>query len=332
MPQTTIARLDGPQSTLLIELRLDAPPLWRHFGARLSDADAGTRWSKGDSRPLPPATGDYDLPLAVLPAFGFGWFGQPGLLGARPQDGGGDLDWAQEMCLDGWEQQGQQLTLRLSDKVAQLAATLRYTLHADADVVTLETELRNLGHSPFRLDWLAAAAVPLPAEADQIIAFTGSYALEFQEARQSLGVGTWRRDNRRGRTSHDSFPGVIAGVDLRECDGPVWGAHLGWSGNHTLLIEAGTDGGRQLQLGEWLAPGEVVLAPGEAYRAPEACFSFSPDGLNGMSHNFHRYVRRHLSRWPDGAMAPRPVHLNTWEAVYFKHDVADLQSLAEDVS
>lgn len=327
MPQTNIARLDGPQSTLVIELTPNAPPVWRHFGARLSVQDASARWRKGESRPLPPATGDYDLPLTVLPAFGFGWFGQPGLLGSRSQ-AGGEVDWAQELCLDDWRQQGQQLTLQLSDKVAQLAVTLRYTLHDDADLLTVETELKNLGDTPFRLDWLAAAVIPLPVEADQIIAFTGSYALEFQEARQTLGVGTWRRDNRRGRTSHDSFPGVIVGNDLQDCSGPVWGAHLGWSGNHSLLIEPTTDGSRQLQLGEWLAPGEVVLAAGETYVAPTAYLSFSPDGLNGLSHNFHRYVRQHLTRWPNGAMRPRPVHLNTWEAVYFNHDLADLQSLA----
>src|SRR5881397_3115865 len=116
MSHTNIARLDGPQSTLVIELTPNAPPLWRHFGPRLSAQDSLARWRKGESRPLPPATGDYDLPLTVLPAFGFGWFGQPGLLGSRSQ-AGGEVDWAQELCLDDWRQQGQQLTLQLSDKV-----------------------------------------------------------------------------------------------------------------------------------------------------------------------------------------------------------------------
>lgn len=39
--------------------------------------------------------------------------------------------------------------------------------------------------------------------------------------------------------------------------------------------------------------------------------SYSAHGLNGMSDNFHRYVRRHII--PTLASKPRPVHLNTWE-------------------
>jgi alpha-galactosidase len=33
--------------------------------------------------------------------------------------------------------------------------------------------------------------------------------------------------------------------------------------------------------------------------------------------------------WPDGAMKPRPVHLNTWEGFYFNHDLPALIELAD---
>jgi alpha-galactosidase len=38
---------------------------------------------------------------------------------------------------------------------------------------------------------------------------------------------------------------------------------------------------------------------------------------------------RTLIAWPDGAMRPRPVHLNSWEACYFVHDEDRIARLAE---
>ena len=338
--------LAGRASSIMLERVGTGVPLWRHFGARLGrDAGAGAgiaaqvqsdvgsdvgsdeawdAWPLSGARPLPPNTLDGDPALSVLPTHGFGWFAQPALQGSRPEGAG----WSQQFELV--EADGTDTTLRLllHDTVAGLAVTLHYAIDANSDVLTTSAEIENLGATPFRLDWLAAATVPLPPEADHVIGFAGRWTLEFQQSRERLGVATWRRDSRRGRNSHDTFPGVIVGSSLSDDDGAVWGAHLAWSGNHTLLIEPLTDGRRQLQMGEWLAPGEVVLHAGERYRTPDAHLSFSAAGLNGMSGNFHRFVRSSVLRWPGGRMAPRPVHLNSWEAVYFNHDLDGLKALA----
>ena len=55
-------------------------------------------------------------------------------------------------------------------------------------------------------------------------------------------------ENRRGRTSHESSPTLMAGTRaFDEERGEVWAAHLGWSGNHHLRVEALPDG-RRLRL------------------------------------------------------------------------------------
>ena len=43
--------------------------------------------------------------------------------------------------------------------------------------------------------------------------------------------------------------------------------------------------------------------------------------------NFHAAMRATV-QWPGGQAAPRPVHLNTWEAVYFDHELDDLKDFA----
>jgi alpha-galactosidase len=98
--------------------------------------------------------------------------------------------------------------------------------------------------------------------------------------------------------------------------------HLAWSGNAELVLEHRTDGRRAAHVAELLLPGEVVLVPGETYRSPTVHGVWG-DGLVAASRGFHAEVRRHLPA------RPRPVTINTWEAVYFDHDRDVLRALAE---
>jgi alpha-galactosidase len=119
-------------------------------------------------------------------------------------------------------------------------------------------------------------------------------------------------ENRRGRTSHEHFPALITGSRaFSEMQGEVWGVHLAWSGNHRLRAEVKTDGRRYLQAEALYLPGEMALAEGETLWTPYLYASYSANGLNGMSQQFHRYLRERIIRFPGNK--PRPVHLNTWE-------------------
>ena len=72
----------------------------------------------------------------------------------------------------------------------------------------------------------------------------------------------------------------------------------------------------------------MTLAPGEAYETPILYAARSDAGLNGLSDRFHPFVRRRIL---GGRLAgkPRPVNFNTWEAVYFRHDLDELKALAD---
>ena len=106
--------------------------------------------------------------------------------------------------------------------------------------------------------------------------------------------------------------------------GEVWGVHTGWSGNHTHYAERLATGEQVVGGGELLLPGEVVLTEGESYTSPWVYGSYGT-GLDAVARRFHRYLR---SR-PQHPATPRPVTLNTWEAVYFDHRLEPLVELAE---
>ncbi|MFT4213499.1 MAG: alpha-galactosidase, partial [Microbacterium sp.] len=107
--------------------------------------------------------------------------------------------------------------------------------------------------------------------------------------------------------------------------GAVWGVHAAWSSDTTYRTDRITDAVTVLGAGELLRPGEIVLASGEAYAVPRVAFSWSDEGLDGFAHRVHTWLRAR----PQHPRRPRPLTLNTWEAVYFDHDPRRLIALAE---
>ena len=318
-------RLDGARSSYVIDVSGQGMPLCRYWGRRLPpNADLAVLPLLLE-RPLPRASLDQDTALALLPEFGFGWFGVAGLMGCRDR-----RDWATVFELQGVERRDQQVSLYCLDKPAGLELILELSMDVATDVLTRRSVLINTGAGDYRLDWCAAGAFAVPARCVEVLNFEGQWSQEFQERRLTLGVGNWSRENRRGRTSHDTYPQVIVGTaGFSEESGEVYGFHLGWSGNHRVEVENLNDSSRQVQLGEWLAPGEMVLASGERYESPPVYATYAATGLNKLSDSFHRFVRQRILIWPDERMQPRPVHLNTWEALYFDHDLDDLKDLAK---
>lgn len=319
-----VLRLDASGTTLLIGVGGVVPKLL-HWGRALPDRMPLAGIEDSAERPVYLNSVDEDVPLTLLPQSGLGFFGQPALEGSR--DG---LDGVTDLVLANVEASENGFVFRLSDEIARLSADLELNLDPETGVLAQRITLRNDGNRPFDVGWCAAASWAIPWRAREVLSFEGRWSREFQERRVALSLGRYVRENRKGRTSHDTFPGLIVGTHgFSETTGEVWGCHLGWSGNHRMLVETLSDGGRQVQLGELPSPGEVKLAEGAAYTSPWVYGAYSVEGLNGLTDRFHRFVRDRLITWPGGSMKPRPVIVNTWEAVYFSHDLDRLAALAD---
>ncbi|WP_237482774.1 alpha-galactosidase [Lichenibacterium dinghuense] len=255
---------------------------------------------------------------ALLPTGAFGFFGWPALSGHR--DG---RDWT--LLFAGWgaEERPGAAVLRAVDEDAGLEIALHVAGTASG-VWTMRSEVTNLARTPFALDRCMAGTMAVPRAADRLVAHDGGWGREFHAVEERLGLGAWLRESRRGRTSHDRSPTLF----LREADGPAWGFHLGWSGNHVVCVDPLEDGRRLVHAGELFEPGEMRLEPGDAYASPALHWARAAD-LAAVAAAFRAHVRADVLRWPGGAMRPRPVTLNTWEGNHFNHDQNDLIRQAE---
>jgi alpha-galactosidase len=178
-----------------------------------------------------------------------------------------------------WVAPGSALVLHLADPVAQITLRLAITLDPASDVLTLQSTLTNTGTDVLDVQWLAAGTLPLPGRCDSVRSFAGQHMHEFMAMTDPLTRSLWRRENRRGRTTQDCFPGAVVTTPGATGDaGLVYGAHLAWSGNSQQTIEWLADAQYQWQFGEWLAPGEVRLAPGAQLQTPELWPAAAPRG------------------------------------------------------
>ncbi len=256
-----------------------------------------------------------------FPEPGRGFNGHPALIGRR--DDGSFISRLLTFKAHGLKNVAE---IVLADSRFGLSVSVRYTLDGLTGVLTVATRVHNTGPDRLWLDWVAAAA--LPSGHDELMLFEGRWAREFQSVRTRLRTGLVAKENRTGRTSHHAPPFLIAGErGFGEDAGDVALMHLAWSGNHRLFAERLRDGRIQLQAGELFLPGEMVLEPGATYEAPVVYAARSDRGLNGLSARLYPFVRETIL---GGRLSgkPRPVHFNTWEAIYFAHSQSQMMDLA----
>nr|MDK6328575.1 alpha-galactosidase [Alloscardovia omnicolens] len=169
---------------------------------------------------------------------------------------------------------------------------------------------------------------PVPSTAREILTTAGHHLRERHPQRQNLTMGRFERVTEVGRPDFDAT--LLLNVGARGFDfehGEVFSTHVGWSGNSVTSVEETVYTLPIIGGGESLYAGEAVLRAGsdDAYTSPWVYGSYG-EGLNEVAHRFHDFV---YSLHPNFESKPRPVILNTWEAVYFEHDFATLKSLAD---
>ncbi len=315
-----LVRLSGGGQSLIFAFESGLARLvW--WGAELSamEAEAAVRLA---DRGIPQGMLDAGEALSLHPCAAQGFTGFPALE-IRRDDG----TFLADPRVTGVRGGADAVEWRAMDRLAGLDLSVKVTLDAATGVAAFKTRVENTGGSTLCLDWVASAALPL--DEDEALMFDGRWAGEMRPVRARLTTGTWLKDNRTGRTSHHAPPFAVVGAPgFGEDEGEVLGLHLAWSGSTRLVLERLRDGRLQAQAGELFLPGEMTLAPGEAYETPTLYAARSDRGLNGLSARLHPFVRDVIM---GGRLAarPRPVTFNTWEAVYFRHDLDELKALAD---
>lgn len=221
------------------------------------------------------------------------------------------------------------LRVEQRDRRLGVELTVNFVMPADSAVLEIDTALTNLEASPLTVDRCASAQLPLPFWVDHLLDHGGDWGAEFHSELRPLGSAGLSREVREGRSSHAHPPMLVFTEGAPRPDsGRVLGLQLAWSGNHRSRVDRLPDGSDMVQTGVLPLAGELVVGPHAHWQAPTVHAAVSTRGLDGLAERLARHVRRRIlprrgQRWP------RPVHLNTWEALYFDHDRDRLDALVD---
>ena len=220
------------------------------------------------------------------------------------------------------------LILRLKDRVYPVALTLVYTAYFAENVITRRAVLQNGESRPVTLRRMMSMLMDLPNRGFTMVTLDGDWIAEANRHDRALMSGCFVNESTTGASSNRHNPGVLlAARGTGEDEGPVYGFNLVYSGNHYTAVELSSRNLVRVITGINPLCFNWTLQAGDCFETPEAVMTYSEGGFNGMSRNFHDFVRAHIVRgpWRD---RERPVLLNNWEAHFFQFNRRKLLRLA----
>jgi alpha-galactosidase len=320
--RTELVHLRNGGTSVVLDSRYGPIPAVVFWGPDLGDLTDADLAALGTAAIPQRVSGGIDepAPLTLIPQQSSGWLGTPGLAGHR-----GGRYFTTKLVTKHIDVDSPSGTMVISatDEEAALFATVTVSV-TPAGILRQRISLENRSANPYSLTSLAAT-FPVPPDLGEIFGTTGRHLRERSPQRHAFTLGTHVRESRRGRPGFDASLVLAAGrTGFGFERGLVYAVHAAWSGNHRLLAERAPTAESFLSAGELLAEGEIILGEGERYTTPWAIGSWG-DGLNELSKRFHDELRAR----PQHPRRPRPVTLNTWEAVYFDHNLETIGALAE---
>lgn len=133
----------------------------------------------------------------------------------------------------------------------------------------------------------------------------------------------------RGASSHQHNPfAILCSKDTTEEAGPCYGTALVYSGNFSIEAEKDQMGQTRLTAGINSQRFCWTLEAGAEFWTPEAVMTYSSEGFEKMSSNFH-HTFRELCAVANTNMRDSPVLINNWEAIYFDFDKEKILNIAK---
>ena len=216
--------------------------------------------------------------------------------------------------------EGKTLELKYIDPSTKVCLYLYYTVFEDSDVIAVSSRIVNNSKKEIFVRRLSSLQMDLMGDY-AFVTFEGNWGRERQKISRNVGKGVFYNDSKKGMTSHERNPFVMA-----EGKEGVFGFNLVYSGNHKELFECDGYGRARVLTGINDFMFRWKLLPGEEFAAPEAVVCFAPDE-DALSCRMHAFVSEHILRgkWKK---RERPVLINNWEGTYFDFNEEKILNIA----
>ena len=224
------------------------------------------------------------------------------------------------------------LEVKTFDSFSGVEASLFYAVFYDYDVITRWVKITNNGENTITLLRALSGNISFDNHNYDVISNFGTWAQERQiERAPLLHTGAVVESNCGSSSNYANPFMIVAEHNATEENGEAIGIALAYSGNHKM--SANLSKYNIVNLSGGISPHNFRwnLKTGESFSTPELVISFSDNGLNGLSQNFHSLIKNRVCRgvYRD---KKRPVLLNLWEACYFNFTDETIKNAADSAA
>jgi len=224
------------------------------------------------------------------------------------------------------------LEIKTKDSVSNVEASLFYAVFYDYDVITRWVKITNNGENNITLLKALSGNIAFDNDNYDVISNFGTWARERQIERAPLLHTGAVIESTCGSSSNYANPFmIVAEHNTTQHSGQAMGIALAYSGNHKMAAELNKY--NVVNLSGGISPHNFRwnLKNGECFSTPELVISYSDNGLNGLSQNFHSLIKNRVCRgiYRD---KKRPILLNLWEACYFNFTDETIKKAADSAA
>ena len=226
----------------------------------------------------------------------------------------------------------EEVIIKLEEKQNQVEADIHLLPFEEEDVYGEYLVIHNTSEREVRIKKAASLLLPLEDQEDTLLSLSGIWAGELNVEQTKLPTSRIVMESYTGTSSrqHNPFFALVENhTDFNS--GNCYGFNLMYSGNFENSVEKNSFGLIRVESGISSTDFCKRLPSQENFFTPVALFSYSGEGINSLSDNFHRFIRSHVLP-EEFAYAPHPVSYNNWEATGMKFNKNKILSLMKDAS
>ena len=227
----------------------------------------------------------------------------------------------------------QLLIVNLKDVLQPFTVKVFYRAWRKTDIIETWTEITHTEKKPVRLQRFDSGFLPLGTGDLHLLHLHGDWAAEGVPTVEPVTRGVKTIRNTDGaRNAHLDAPEVMVSLDgaPQENYGRVIGAALCWSGNYEIRIATVNSQLSTIYAGIDPQASEYVLSPKQTFTTPHLAFTYSSEGMGGVSRAFHRWAR--TCGMLHNGNAVRDILLNSWEGIYFDITEERIIAMMNDIA
>lgn len=218
----------------------------------------------------------------------------------------------------------------LKERTRELYVKHKITVFRDKDVIVKNFEIVNKTNGKVVLDRAMSMQMDLPSRNYTLNSFCGRWGEERRRYETAVAEGTQEVYSNNGTSSAEANPFVFLKAVNADYDyGEVIGFNIVYSGNFKFRISSSYWQDLHITYGINDEDFAWVLDSGKSFVTPQTVISYSSCGIDGMSRNFHDFIRDNIISYKH-KNEYKPVLFNSWEGCYFTFNTESIISYADD--